>query len=808
MEHLLQNLSYAVRMYRTKPGLTFVLLLTLTVGIGATTAIFSVLNVVWFHPLPFHEDDRLVRLYDLRHRDNGETSRVSLSARNFYQVREQTRSFESSTAQLALNLNLLQGETPERIVGVGVSDRWLSTLGVGPVKGRSFTRDEENGSSQSRVVLVSYGFWQRRFGSDPAMLGQSITLDDQKYTIIGVLPPGFDYPYHAELWIPWNLDRNNGRTHALNVQARLKPGISAAQAQAELNTIAGRLAREFPETNSGYTLMALPLRDVMIEGRDQMILILLGAAGFLLLIACANTANLLLVRSIGRRKEFAIRSALGASHLHTIRQLLTENVFLSVIAGAGGVLFTLWVRGFLIALVPPELTYVVKEVPVDLRVLGFTLLLSNVLGVIIGLAPALRASRIDLQTALKESGRGGGQRRGRMLSCLVVGELAVAVVLLTGTARLIQTIYALKAAPLGFATQNLLTLRIALTDPRYTAPQQRSMFVEQVLEQLRAVPGVDSAVAANLVPLTSGNVTAALVEAGRAVNPNEQLVVNHRVISPGYFESLRVPLLRGRAFTQQDQANSQPVVVISQRMARRYWPVDNPIGKQVRAVRGGAPSPWLTIVGVVGDVEETTPSRKDVFESWYIPFAQDLSTDRSAAGLQVAIRAAAPAGMSQALKEAIWRVNRNVPVFGIATAEQLYSDSLAQIRLTTIVTVCFSTFGLLMAILGTYGVFSYKVGQRTQEIGIRMSLGASPADILRLIGKAAAGHVLLGTMLGLGGAVASMRLIASVLGGGASGGPVMLVGVASLLSVIAIVACYGAIRRATRVNPIVALRHE
>lgn len=811
MGNLLQDLRYAARAMRSKPGFTLILFLTLTLGIGVTTAVFSVTNAVLFHPLPFKEGDRLARLYDVRHREDGQTAQVSFSARNFYQVREQAQAFEAVAAQVFLNLTLVLDEEPQRIVGIGVSDGWLSTLGVQPFRGRGFSPDEERAEGDGRVALISYGFWERQFGASSEILGKSISLAGQQYAVIGVMPRGFGYPYNPELWIPRKFDPENGRSHSLNVQARLKPGASLEEAQLELSAIAQRLGQAFPETNAGYTIRAVPLRDVLLEGRDQAIVLLLAAAGFLLLIACANVANLHTARSVGMQRNLAIRTALGASRLRQVRQFLTENVLLSILGGAGGVLLTFWTRDFLMSLVPHEFNYVMDEVAIDVRVLGFAFLLSIAIGAAIASISSLRASRLKLQPLLREGSRSVLDPRGqRLLSILVVGEIALALVLLTGAAMMTRNIYLLGRADLGFDTHNLLTMKAALTEPIYGDSQQRSLLIEQILESLTAVPGVDGAAAANLLPLTGGNVTASFIQEGRPADPNDHLVANHRVISPGYFEALKVPLLAGRTFTAQDRIDSQPVAVIGRGMAQRYWPGEDALGKRIRALRGGVPSAWSTIVGIVGDTQETTPSRQEIKENWYLPFAQAPDSDRSWAttSVQFAVRTTTePTGMTQVLKQAIWGVDKHLPIFDVAAADDLYSEALSQVRLSTVLASFFSGFGLLMAILGTYGVFSYKIGRRTREIGIRMALGVTPASVFKLVGKQAAGHILLGLALGLSAAMILTRFMSGLLPDADWRDPAVFAASALVLGVVALIACYVPVRRATKVSPIVALRH-
>lgn len=808
---ILKDLQYAARLLRKSPGYSAAVLLTLTVGIGATTAIFSVANATLFHPLPFSNADRLVRLYDVRHREDGQVSQVSFSARNFHQVKEQAEVFDSVAAQILVNMNLFTNGTPERTIGIGVSDNWLTTLGIQPAMGRGFSGEEEREGSDSRVALVSFGFWERRFGSSPDIVGRSITLDNRLFTIIGVMPQGFDYPYHSEIWIPFSFDRDNGRAHPLNVQARLRNGVSPEQATAALGVIAERLAGQFPETNAGYSIAAVPLRNVLIEGRDKLILFLVAAVAFLLLIACANLTNLLLARSIGRQKEFAIRAALGASRFRQFRQFLTENILFALLGGAAGVLFTLWARDYLMTLIPPEMTYLMSEIPLDLSVLGFALLISLLIGVSLAVVPAVGMSRCDLQKLLKEGGRSsarGGNHR--MLSMIVVGEIAVALVLLAGASLMGQNLYRLDRANLGFTRENLLTMKIALTEPQYADPQRRSATVQQIIANLQAVPGTDGVGAANLIPLTNGNVTATFLQEGMPVNQREQLVVSHRIVNPEYFAALGIPLLRGRAFTIQDDLDSQPVVIINQRMASRFFSEQDPVGKRVRQLRAGTQPPWLTIIGVVGDVEEPASSR-EIKETWYVPFGQDSTADRTWAtsSVQIAVRSRIePAAILPLLKEAIWRANKNVPVFDVATADDLYSKAISQTRFSTTLTTCFSVVGLLLAILGTYGLFSYRVDQRTHEIGVRMALGATTASIVTLCLKQGLQLVSLGVVIGMAVTVFLTRLIATALPELGTASPTLFAGVAAVLTLAALLACYFPARRAAKVDPMVALRYE
>ncbi len=794
-------------MIARKPLLTAAIILTLGLSIGANTAIFSVVNAALIDPFPFKDGDRLIRLYDVRLSDNGQ---VSSSARNFFEVREQARSFEAMAAQTFLNLNLSLDEGPERIVGIGVSDGWLSTLGVQPAMGRGFSSDEERAGTDSRVALISYGFWSRRLGSDPSAIGKTITLNDHAYSIIGILPRGFSYPYRAEVWMPQTFDRNNGVSHGLNVQARLSEGVSIAQAQAELDTIASRLAAEFPDTNGGYTLGAAPISDYLIADHDRLILILLVAVGFVLMIACANVANLLLVRFVGRQKEFAIRAALGASRVRQMRQLLVENLLMTALGAVLGLLLTLLVRGWLMSLIPPYVNFVMEEVPIDFPVFAFTFAVSIIVGAIIAVAPALKISRLDLQTSLKEGGRAGiGASGSRLLKALVVSEISLALILLSGAGLMVQNLYRLQNADLGFETDNLLTMRIAMNEIRYAEPETRINLIRRTLEQIESAPSVKGAATANLIPLQIPNLGTGFLKADQPLDPNQRITVNHRVVSPNYFETMKMRLLQGRLFTEEDDEDSQRVVIIGESMARRYWPDEDPVGQRVRRIAGNEAIPLL-IVGVVGDVSEPRLSGT-VRETWYVPMAQGMERNTIWYSLSVAfvIRTSTdPASLTDSVKKAIREVDPTLPVFDVFTGSDLEEETLAQKRTTTTLLLVFSGFGFLMASLGIYGVLSYAVSRRWQEIGVRMALGAQAGDILRMILKQGAGMILAGVTIGIAGAFTLTRLVSSIVSEIGGTDPKILALVTLILSLVAFAACYIPARRASRVDPMIALRYE
>jgi predicted permease len=802
METLWQDIKFAGRMLAKNRGFTLVVVLTLALGIGANSAVFSVVNAVLMRPLPFRDGESLARIYTIR---DGGPPYISLRPRTFMAIREQGQFFESLAAQRFTNLTLQTPEGPERLVGIMVSEGWLGTLGVEPFLGRGFLEEEEQKGLDSGVVLVSHGFWERRFGKDPQVLGQTLNLNEASYAIVGVMPPGFSYPYESELWLPMNLGRNAGAVWGLNVQARMKSGITPETARAELETLGRHLTEELPDELQGMELVAVPIRQVLLGDNSNVILALAAAVGFVLLIACVNVGNLLLAQSVARQREHAIRTTLGANRTRQIRQLLTESVLLGVLGGLVGLGLAAWSTSFLTALIPGRMTNVLGTIPIDASVLVFTLLASLFTGVLFGLAPILRSSRTNLEGLMKEGGRmAGGSASHRLLGGLVVAEIALALVLLAGAGLLIRNFERLHGLDLGYESDELVTFTVSLSgSPQYESAESKVRFVQQVEEQLEAVPGVEEAGVTCIFPSSRGNFLAAIEIEGRRVEVDETLIINHRLVSPDFHRALGVPLMRGRLFTEADREGAPPVAIISESLAKKYFPGVDPVGKRLRNQRAPEGSPWLTVVGVVGDVKEFY----DVRETWYLPYAQN-SASRFASQLIFAVRMKALEGVVGNSRRAVWSVDPKLPVFRTATGEELYAESLAEQRLGTLMVGLFAAFGLLMAALGIYGVMSYAVRERTREIGIGMALGANPRQILGSVVFRGARMALGGVVIGLIGALALTRFLSGLLTEVEATDPLVFTFVSFLLVLVAIAACLVPARRATRVDPVEALRGE
>jgi putative ABC transport system permease protein len=818
MDALLSDLRYAVRTLVKRPGFAAVTILTLALGIGANTAIFSVVNAVLLRPLPFPSPERLVMVWETA---PGNETR-SVAPGNLTDWRGQSRIFEQVAGYSDSNFNLTGGAEPERLAGATVSENFFAALGVAAARGRTFST-EDAARPGERVAILSDGLWRRRFGSDANLLGRNITLDGKSYTVVGVMPPGFHLPATAELWalgergvpVPPSLAAqfpdsdfaSHRDAHFVSVVARLKPGATLEQAQAEMSAIAQRLEQEYPETNSGLGVNVIPLHQQVVGRTQTMLWLLVGAVSLVLLIACANVANLLLARTAQREREIAIRMALGAGRLRLIRQTLTESLLLSVVGGAVGLLVALWGVDLFVSLSPGDIPRL-GEVGVDARLLGFALVISLVTGIGFGLLPALQSSRLDLNASLKEGGTKAteGRRRRRTRSLLVVSEIALAQVLLVGAGLLLTSFLRLQSVDPGFNPEQLLTARVALSLTEYSDRSRRAAFYEEALRRLHTVPGVHSAAMVMNLPLSGSTMNRGFrIEGQAAPRADEDVTMDYQVVSPGYFSTMHIPVVRGRALTEADDERAQRVVVINERLARRYWPGADPTGRRLAIGDPSKEESWRTIVGVVGDVHHAGLSQPP-FPGAYVPYRQD---SESWSRMSFVVRAAGdPANLAAAVRREFLAIDANQPISHVQPMKELMSASVMRTRFVSTLVSLLALISLALAAVGIYGLMSFSVSERTQEIGIRMALGARTRDILKMVFKQGMTLTLSGVGLGLAAAFALTRVMSSLLYGVSATDPVTFVGISLLLAAVALLACYVPARRATRVDPMVALRYE
>ena len=805
MKNVWQDVRYGARSLLKKPGFTFVAVLTLALGIGANSTIFSFVNAILLRPLPYAQPERLVNL-DENSSKQGVAS-MGVSFPNFQDWREQNKSFEDIAAYGEDTYTLTGGGAePEQLPGARISSGLFEILGVQPLMGRTF-RAEEDRPDNDTVVILSYGLWQRRFGGNPNVIGQSITMGNRPFTIIGVMPAGFRFPEVADIWKPLALDATKWtrNDHGLAAIARLKPGVTLKQAQDDMNGVARRIEEANPVTNEGFGVSVANLRDSLVGDYRKALMILLGVVSFVLLIACANVANLLLARSAGRQKEIAIRATLGASRWRIIRQLITESLLLSAIGGVLGLVMAVWGIDLLLATIPIEFPFWMKFT-LDGRVLGFTILISVLTGIIFGLAPALQASKIELNETLKEGGRSAGAATGhrRLRSLLVVSELALSLVLLTGAGLMMKSFMRLQQVNSGLNPNNVLTMTITLPQATYKEEEKRRAFYAQLLERVRSLPGVESAGAVSNLPLSGSLWGRSLTVEGRPVlSVGEAPMINHVVVTPGYFRSMGIPLLTGRDIEETDSKDAPKVTVIDERLAREYWPNESPIGKRIRFGPPESNEPWHTIVGVVGEVKHQRLDRS-TRKSVYVPFEQI-----PVRWMTITARTTGdPLSLAGALRSQVRELDRDQPIADIRPMTEVIKRSVWQPRLYAILFAVFAVVALVLSSVGIYGVMSYAVSQRTHEIGIRMALGASTRDVLKMIVGQGMILTILGITLGLLGAFGVTRVMASLLFGVTATDPVTFVSVALLLGCVALLASYIPARRATRVDPMVALRYE
>jgi len=811
MGSLTNDVRYGVRMLFRSPASSVVSIVALAVGIGANTSIFSVVNGVLLRPLAYKDSDRLVVVWETK-LSKGITHE-QVSPPDYRDWVEQNRVFDQIAAWRSEPQVLTGGQVPERIETARISPAAFELLGVKPALGRIFST-EEGHPGRNQVALLSYGLWQRRFGGDPGVLGKSAVLDGISYTIVGVTPPAFrllDTP--SELWTSYTLDASELKErgfHTLRVIAHLKPGATLDQAQSEMRSISNRIERQFPESNSGWSANVIPLREQLLGDISTTLWTLFGAVLFVLLIACANVANLLLARAGAREKEIAVRAALGANPTRLARQLLTESAMLALAGGLLGLLLAAWSVSLLKQLGPATLPRL-KEITLDWRVLVFTLAVSMFTGIVFGLAPALSSVRIDLNSILRSSGRGttGGRGRARLRNFLVVAEIAFCVVLLTGAGLMLRSFARLQNVNPGFRPDHVLTLQLALPETRYSGAAVGS-FYSRLIERLQALPGVRYAGIARKVPLSAG-VDASLnfIIENRPVEASaNQPRAKYRAVSADYFLALGIPLVRGRYFDRTDGDKTPGVVVINETLAGRFWPNENPLGKRIKA--GFDDSVWCTVVGIVADVKQAGLDAVSSGETYYhylqVPPAL-MSLVEGA--MTVALRTSAdPGSLASAARGEVQKMDPGLAVFNVDTMQALVDGSLAQPRFRTTLLGAFAVLALLLAAIGLYGVIAYSVAQRINEIGVRMALGARKDDILRLVVGEGAMLAAIGIALGLLGSLGATRLISKLLFGVTADDPLTFCATAGIILAVALAASAIPALRAIKVDPVIALRYE
>ena len=811
MNNLWTDLRYAIRVLVKNPGFALAAVLTLALGIGANTAVFTVVNAALLRGLPYRNPERLVHLWETTPRQD--FSQHEASYPDFLDWRE-NQVFEGVAAYAGgSGLTLTGRGAPARLPATLVSSNFFTVLGVEAMRGRAF-RPEEDQPSAAPTVMLSYGLWQRLFGADPNIIGQSLTLDDRPYNVIGILPPSFQFAPRgdSELWAAYQPppeQLTSRGTHGAKVIARLKAGVSFEQAQAEMRAIGRRIEQQYP-SHTGTTIILVPLHEQIVGAIKPVLLVLLGAVGFVLLIACANVANLLLARASARRKEVAIRAALGASRWRLMRQMLTESMLLALVGGGVGLLIAQWGVAALVAAIPEfqlnTMPYL-RGLSLDRGMLAFTGLLSLLTGIVFGLAPAWQASKLELQAVLKEGGRAsGGTTRHRLRDALVVTEIALALVLLVGAGLMMRSVWRLLEVNPGFRTENLLTMRISLPEAKYQEAAKAEIFYRRLDSRLGALPGVKGVGMVNVVPL-QGGFTTAFYAAGQPVPPRGQETDgNLRYVSSGYFQAMGVPLIKGRYFTDQDNQSAPAALIVNQTLARRLFPNQDAVGRQLVFVD----RPTIQIVGVVGD-EKVNGLDAKITPVVYFPFLQGANLQGPNTTASLVVQAASdPTRLAAAIQREGRALESDLSIFAVSTMEQLITNapSTFRRRYPAFLISIFAAVALALASVGIYGLLSYSISQRTHEIGVRVALGAQRRDIFKLVVGQGLMLTLIGVVIGLITAFILTRLMSSLLYDVSATDPATFAIVSSLLIVVAQLACWIPARRATQVDPLVALRTE
>jgi putative ABC transport system permease protein len=807
----LQDIRYGFRMLIKRPGFTIIVVLTLALGIGANTTIFSAVDAVLLNPLPYKDPDRLMAVWETNKQLSPEMwDRNEVAMPNFLDWRSRNQVFEQLGSLFYADVNLTGVAEPERIKSCVVTTNFLQVLGIQPMIGRSFLPEEEKLGSP-RVVIISSGLWERLLGSDPNLTNKSLTLNGNPIAVIGVMPRGFDLQFptnmRVDMWLPMRIDPANvdRDDHYLYALARLKPGVSRDQAQSEMNLIATQLQQQYPETNAQKGVNIIPLRKQLVGKVESYLYLLFGAVGFVLMIVCANVAGLLLARVTARHKEVAVRIALGASRWRIIRQLFTESIILSVLSGLLGLLFAYGGIKLLVALTPPDVPRL-HEIGLHIPVFLWTLVITILTGVLFGLAPALQASRPDLNDALKKSaGRSqGGFQRGGLRNLLIVTEVAVALLLSVGAGLMIKSFMRLQQVSPGFEASSLLTMNIALPRQKYREPQQANAFFDQLAERIKILPGVKSVGGIDPLPFSNSNAsTSFVIEGAPAVPLADRPEVGERSVTPAYFETMGIPVLKGRSFTAQDRDNTPHVVIVNEALASQYWPNQDVIGKRLGFEDDPSKQSWREIVGVVGNVKHKgleTEANPEV----YLPYQQFPRNFMS-----VVVRTSSdPLSMIPAIRSQVFTIDKDQPVFDIMTMDQRVAKSVASSRFVMLLLGAFSVLALGLAALGLYGAMSYLVTQRTQEIGLRMALGARRIDVFKLVVGKGMRLAIIGTAIGLVASLALTRVMGTLLFEVTPTDALTFVIVSVVLLTVALLACYIPARRATNVDPLTSLRYE
>ena len=816
MQTLWQDLRYGARILLKSPTYTAIAIAALALSTGANTAVFSAVNTLLLRPLPLKDLDQLVLSQALREGfDPYESSFLELEA-----FQQRSHSFASIGAARQRSFNLIGRGEPERIRGGSVTPNYLTTLGVKPVLGRSFSAEEDRPGGPA-VALISYSFWQKHFGGNASAVGEVLNLESRTYTIIGVMPPGFDLPAAADIWVPLqikidSLPLNQRAVPGCEIVARLRPGISLEQADAESKSIAQQLEQEFPQFRRGWTVRLIWLRQALLgdyAGRvNKALVALMGGVGFLLLICCANVANLQLARGIARTRELALRRALGASRSRLVRQLLTESTLLAFLGGVGGLLLAHWIVPLLAAINPIQgisLADFFQNFKIDGRVLIFALCVTLATGILFGLVPALKgAGEREVMPSLRQGDQRSTSAPGHgWLNILIVAEIAVAMTLLVGGGLIVRSFNRLQHVDLGFTPDHLLTVKMILPESKYSEHRQRIAFVDQVVERVRNLPGIISAGTTTNIPLEREISYDAVfsVEGRPPPNPNDVPITANRLVSSDYLKTVGVTLLRGRLIDETDRAGKPMVVVISEELARQAWPGEDPLGKRIKRVRPGQDFPWMIVIGVVKNVKEDLFNYRINRPVWYVPYAQAENNFP----VNLVVRTSGdPASLTTAVREAIHVVDPDQSISNVMTMNENLARVLVTERFSAILMSALAGSGLLLAVLGLYGVMAYSVSRRTTEIGVRVALGAQRVHVLRLILGQGAKLILLGVGIGLAAAWGLTRLLVSLLFEVNATDPATFVSISLLLVSIALLACFFPARRALRVDPMIALRAE